>query len=324
MATISAARLDAAGDGGLDEYSRVVTAAVEQASPSVVGIEVRIDGRRAGSGSGFIATPDGFIFTNSHVVHGAREIDVALLDGRRYRALLIGDDPDSDLAVIRISGDDLVPVVLGDSATIRPGQLVVALGNPFGLQTTVTAGIVSALGRTLRSQSGRLMDNIIQTDAALNPGNSGGPLVDGFGRVIGVNTAIVAAGQGICFAIASNTAKHIAGLLIRDGRVARGYVGIAGTDIEIPRFLQRLHALIQVRGILVQSVEASSPASRAGIEPGDIVIGLGTEAVDGVDALHRVLTGHGRVDAPTSVTLLRRHERVERTIIPSQALDRVN
>jgi S1-C subfamily serine protease len=325
MASISPARLVADDeDAGIDGYSRVVTAAVDRASPSVVGIEVRIDGRRAGSGSGFIATPDGFIFTNSHVVHGAREIEVALLDGRRYRALLIGDDPDSDLAVIRISAADLVPIVLGDSATIRPGQLAIALGNPFGLQTTVTAGIVSALGRTLRSQSGRLMDNIIQTDAALNPGNSGGPLVDSRGRVIGVNTAIVAAGQGICFAIAANTAKHVASLLIRDGKVARGYVGIAGTDIDIPRFLQRLHALVQSRGILVQSVEPSSPASRAGIDPGDIVVALGAEPVEGVDALHRVLTGRGPVDAPTSVTLLRRHERVVRTIIPSEALSRVN
>jgi S1-C subfamily serine protease len=311
-------------DSGIDAYSRVVTAAVDRASPAVVGIEVRVDGRRAGSGSGFIATPDGFIFTNSHVVHGAREIDVALLDGRRYRAVLVGDDPDSDLAVIRISAADLTAIAFGDSAAIRPGQLAIALGNPFGLQTTVTAGIVSALGRTLRSQSGRLMDNIIQTDAALNPGNSGGPLVNAQGEVIGVNTAIVAAGQGICFAIAANTAKHIASLLIRDGKIARGYVGIAGSDVDIPRFLQRLHGLTQRRGILVQSVEPSSPASRAGVEPGDIVIALGAEPVEGVDELHRVLTGHDRVDAPTTVSLLRRNERVQRTIIPSEALSRVN
>ena len=237
-----------------------------------------------------------------------------------YRALLVGDDPDSDLAVIRISAGELRPIAFGDSAAIRPGQLAIALGNPFGLQTTVTAGIVSALGRTLRSQSGRLMDNIIQTDAALNPGNSGGPLVNAQGHVIGVNTAIVAAGQGICFAIAANTAQHIASLLMRDGKIARGYVGIAGSDVEIPRFLQRLHALTGSRGILVQSVEPSSPASRAGVEPGDIVIMLGAEPVDGVDGLHRVLTGPGRIDAPTTVTLLRRNERVRRTIIPAQAL----
>lgn len=325
MSRISAAtRLIGDDDTALDAYSRVVTVAVDRASPAVVGIEVRADGHRAGSGSGFIATPDGFIFTNSHVVHAAREIEVALLDGRRYRASLVGDDPDSDLAVIRISAGELTAIAFGDSATIRPGQLAIALGNPFGLQTTVTAGIVSALGRTLRSQSGRLMDNIIQTDAALNPGNSGGPLVDAMGRVIGVNTAIVAAGQGICFAIAANTAKHIASLLIRDGKIARGYVGIAGSDVDIPRFLQRLLALVQRRGILVQSVEPSSPASRAGIEPGDIVIALGTEPIEGVDSLHRVLTGGERVDAPTTVTLLRRNQRVERTIIPSEALSRVS
>jgi S1-C subfamily serine protease len=324
MPTSSAVRAVRDDQPGIDSYSRVVMAAVDRASPAVVGIEVRVDGRRSGSGSGFIATPDGFIFTNSHVVHGAREIDVALLDGRRYRAQLVGDDPDSDLAVVRISAHGLLAIAFGDSAAIRPGQIAIALGNPFGLQTTVTAGIVSALGRTLRSQSGRLMDNIIQTDAALNPGNSGGPLVDANGEVIGVNTAIVAAGQGICFAIASNTAKHIASLLIRDGKIARGYVGIAGSDITIPRFLQRLHALAQARGILVQSVEAASPAARAGIEPGDIVIALGAQAVDGIDSLHGALTGRERIDAPTTVGLLRRNERVQRTIIPSEALLRVN
>jgi S1-C subfamily serine protease len=324
MSSLFAPTRSLAEDPSLDGYSRVVTAAVDRASPAVVGIEVLVGGRRAGSGSGFVATPDGFIFTNSHVVHGAREIEVALLDGRRFRALLVGDDPDSDLAVIRIGASDLIPIAFGDSAAVRPGQLAIALGNPFGLQTTVTAGIVSALGRTLRSQSGRLMDNIIQTDAALNPGNSGGPLVDAQGLVIGVNTAIVAAGQGICFAIAANTAEHIASLLIRDGKIARGYVGIAGSDVDIPRFLERLHDLRQRRGILVQSIEASSPAARAGIEPGDIVIALGTEPIEGVDGLHRALTGHHRIDAPTTVTLLRRNERLQRTIVPAEALSRIN
>jgi S1-C subfamily serine protease len=313
-----------AGELAYDGYSDVVTSAVDRAAPSVVGIEVRADGRRAGSGSGFIATPDGFIFTNCHVIANAREIDVALVDGRRYRASLIGDDPDSDLAVIRISAPDLRPMTFADSAAIRPGQLAIALGNPFGLQTTVTAGIVSALGRTLRSQSGRLMDNIIQTDAALNPGNSGGPLVDAHGRVIGVNTAIVAAGQGICFAIAANTATQVASLLIRDGKIARGYVGIAGSDLEIPRFLQRAHGLVQQRGILVQGIEPASPAARAGIEPGDLIIALGAQPVEGIDALHRILTGRERIDAPTTVALLRRNERIERTIVPSEALRRVN
>ncbi len=303
----------------VDSYSETVVAVVEKVAPSVVGIDVRSGGRRAGSGSGFIATPDGFVITNSHVVHGASEIEVALLDGRRVRGIPIGDDPDSDLAVLRIAATDVVPLEIADSAAIKVGQLVVALGNPFGLQCTVTAGVVSALGRTLRSRSGRLIDNVVQTDAALNPGNSGGPLVDARGRVVGVNTAVVTGGQGICFAIASNTATRIAGLLIRDGAIRRGYLGIAGSDVDIPRYVQRLHALVQQRGILVQDVEGHSPASRAGVEEGDVVIALGDGMVESVDGLHKLLTDRPVVDAPTSVTLLRRNQLVTRTIIPAEA-----
>ena len=308
--------LSIAEDFELDGYSRVVTEAVRRASPSVVGIDVHRDGRRAGSGSGFIATPDGFVFTNSHVVHGAEEIDVALLDGRRFRGVLTGDDPDTDLAVVRIAGSDLIPVTFGDARSIVPGQLAIALGNPFGLECTVTAGVVSALGRSLRSRNGRLMDDIIQTDAALNPGNSGGPLVDARGAVIGVNTAIVAGGGGgLGFAIAANTAQRVAGLLIRDGNIRRGYIGVAGADVAIPRYVQRLLKLEQAKGILVHGVEDKSPASRAGIEEGDVIIGLGDTHVDGMDGLHRLLTD-GYVDR-TSVTLLRKNELVRRTIIPS-------
>ena len=304
----------------IDAYSRVVTDAVERASPSVVGIDVRRGGTRAGSGSGFIVSPDGFIFTNSHVVHGADEIDVALLDGRRFRGVLIGDDPDTDLAVLRIAGNDLVPVTFGDARAMKPGQIAIALGNPFGLECTVTAGVVSALGRTLRSRSNRLMDDIIQTDAALNPGNSGGPLVNAHGAVIGVNTAIVAGGGGgLGFAIASNTAQRIAGLLIRHGKITRGYLGFAGADVPVPRYVQRLLNLEQAKGILVHGVEEKSPASRAGIEAGDVIIGLGDVNVDGMDALHRYLTD-GPVEK-TTVTLLRRNELMRRTIIPGEAAE---
>lgn len=301
----------------LDAYSSTVTAVVEKVAPSVVGIDVRVNGRRAGSGSGFVATPDGFVITNSHVVHGAREIEVALLDGRHVRGMLVGDDPDSDLAVLRVAAGGLQPLEIADSSSVKVGQLVVALGNPFGLQCTVTAGVISALGRSLRAQSGRLMDNILQTDAALNPGNSGGPLVDARGRVVGVNTAIVAAGQGICFAIASSTATRIAGILIRDGKVTRGYIGVAGADIEIPRHLQRLHALAQERAIIVHGVEEHSPASRAGLEDGDVVLAIGWQPVTGVDALHKVLADHAP-GTPTTVTILRRNALETRTIIPTE------
>jgi S1-C subfamily serine protease len=302
----------------LDGYSRVVTEAVGRASPSVVGIDVRNHGRPRGSGSGFVATPDGYVITNSHVVHGADAIEVALLDGRRMAATLAGDDPDSDLAVIRIGGDDLVPVQFGDARAIRPGQLAIALGNPFGLECTVTAGVISALGRSLRSRNGRLMDDIIQTDAALNPGNSGGPLVDARGAVVGVNTAIVAGGGGgLGFAIAANTAQRVAGLLIRDGKVTRGFVGVAGADVEIPRYLQRLLSLVQKRALLVHGVEENSPASQAGIEAGDVIVAFGDAPIDGMDALHRLLT-----DGPlgtTSVTLLRRNRLLRLTIEPAEA-----
>ena len=314
----------------LDAYSVAVIEAAERISPSVVNIEVqhkpagagragsRGSNSLRGSGSGFIFTPDGFILTNSHVVHRAERIDVALSDGRRYPARSVGDDPDTDLAVIRIDAPNLAAAQLGDSNSIRVGQLAVAVGNPYGFQCTVTAGVVSAMGRSLRSNSGRLIDNVIQTDAALNPGNSGGPLVSSRGEVIGVNTAIILPAQGICFAIAVNTAKFVAGRLIRDGRVRRSFLGVGGQNVTIPRPLARQLNIATASGVLVLSAEKDSPAQKAGLIEGDVIIAMDGEAIRGVDDLHMHLTD-ARIDVQSELTILRRSAKLTVAVVPAES-----
>ena len=319
----------------LDAYSQAVVSVAESVSPSVVNIEVhnrtnsnaetnarrRGGGERdnRGSGSGFVFTPDGFILTNSHVVHNAAKIEATLADGRRLNAVMVGDDPETDLAVIRINGANLVPAQLGDSQTIRPGQLVVAIGNPYGFQCTVTAGVVSALGRSLRSRSGRLIDDIIQTDAALNPGNSGGPLVNSLGKVIGVNTAMILPAQGICFAIAVNTAKYVAGQLIKEGRVRRSHIGVAGQNVPLPRRVVRFHQLPIETGILVVSIEPGSPAQKSQMLEGDMIVGCAGQPVAGIDDLHRLLTEE-RVGVSTPLVVIRRTEKITFNVTPQESL----
>ncbi len=309
------------GNELLDAYSRAVVGAADKVSPSVVNIEVwqgrGEEARPQGSGSGFIFTPDGFILTNSHVVSGAGRIEVGLLDGRRFPARKVGDDPGTDLAVIRIDAPNLATVRFGDSQKVRVGQLVVAIGNPFGFQCTVTAGVVSALGRSLRSLSGRLIDNVIQTDAALNPGNSGGPLVTARGDVIGVNTAVISAAQGICFAIGINTAKFVVSSLLQYGRVRRSFIGVGGQDVRLPRRVVRFHNLSRETGVMIVSMEEESPAVRAGLKRGDIIVGFGGAAVSGIDELHKLLTEE-KVGVSQPVEFLRGAEKLYVNIIPDE------
>jgi len=303
----------------LDAYSQAVIGAAEKVSPSVVNIEVSTgDRRRGGSGSGFVFTPDGFLLTNSHVVHGASKIEVTLLDGRRGEAQLLGDDPETDLAVIRVNAPHLMSVAFGDSNKIRVGQLAIAIGNPYGFQYSVTAGVVSALGRSLRSGTGRLIDNIIQTDAALNPGNSGGPLINSRGEVIGVNTAVILPAQGICFATAINTAKFVAAQLIKEGRVRRSYIGVAGQAVPLHRRLVRYHNLSVETGVLVVSTEPGGPSSKAGVQEGDVIVAYDDRPIAGIDDLHRLLTDQ-KVGVESNLTVIRRNEKLTLSLTPEDS-----
>lgn len=315
----------------LDAYSRAVVGVAARVSPSVVKIDVRgapgpERARRGGeapggSGSGFVFTPDGYVLTNSHVVHGAREIHVTFPSGDGVRADLVGDDPATDLAIVKAWASDLPAVTLGDSAKLQVGQVVVAIGNPLGFQCTVTAGVVSALGRSLRSRGGRLIDDVVQTDAALNPGNSGGPLVSSHGEVVGVNTAMIAAAQGICFAIGINTASFVVGRLLRDGHIRRSFIGVAGQSVPLLRKLVRYHALDTEGGVFVVSVENGSPAANAGMRAGDIVVGFAGDPVRGIDDLHRHLTDE-RVGTPTPLTVLRGTEKLDLRVTPIESRPR--
>jgi S1-C subfamily serine protease len=297
----------------LDAYSSAVTQAIETVGPAVVRVE-----RDQSGGSGVIFAPDGFVLTNSHVMHGADRCSVRLPDGARLRADIVGDDPHTDLAVLRVAGSSLPWVPIGDSRALRVGQIAIAIGNPFGFDHSATAGIISGLGRSLRARSGRLMDDIIQTDAALNPGNSGGPLVTSRAEVIGINTAVVLPAQGLCFAVAANTARFVASRLIAEGRVRRSYMGVGGQDAQVPRPLARQLGLAVQSGVRVMTVEPSSPAATAGLKEGDIIVGRGDSPIGGVDDLHRHLTAD-LIRVPTPLTVLRLGSRRRVTVIPAES-----
>jgi S1-C subfamily serine protease len=296
----------------LDAYSNAVVTAVDLVGPAVVRVE-----RDRGGGSGVIFAPDGFVLTNSHVVHGARELAVTLSDGHEARAGVVGDDPHTDLAVLRVDATSLPCASLGDSRRLRVGQMVIAIGNPYGFHHSATAGIVSGLGRSLRARSGRLMDDIIQTDAALNPGNSGGALVTSRGEVVGINTATILPAQGLCFAVASNTARFVATRLLRDGRIRRSYIGVGGQNTAVPREQARANGLAVTSGVLVLSVEQGSPAGRAALAEGDVIVSIAEQPVGGVDDLHRFLTDE-RIGVSLPLTVLRRGKRMQATIVPAE------
>jgi len=309
----------------LDAYSSAVVRAAEKISPSVVKIGVKQaagrngrQGEREGGGSGFIFAPDGLILTNSHVVHDSTKIEVSLADGRRFPADVTGDDPATDLAVIHVHAPALIAAGLGDSQKLRVGQLAIAVGNPYGFQYTVTAGVVSALGRSLRSYSGRMIDDVIQTDASLNPGNSGGPLVNSEGQVIGVNTATIMGAQGLCFAIGINTAKFVVSRLLRDGKIRRSYIGVEAQTVPLHRRLIRFYDLHQDSGVVVMSVTEGGPARKAGVRNLDMIIALDGKPVAGVDDLHRLLTD-ARVGVSSTLTILRNTDKLQVKIVPQEA-----
>ena len=310
----------------LDAYSHAVVSAAERVSPSVAKIEVTQKGtarngesrERHGGGSGFVFTPDGLVLTNSHVVHNASKIELSLPDGRRFPAHLIGEDSATDLAVVRIDAPNLVAVQLGDSQKLRVGQLAIAIGNPYGFQYTVTAGVVSALGRSLRSYSGRMIDDVIQTDAALNPGNSGGPLVSSDGQIIGVNTATIMGAQGLCFAIGINTAKFVASRLLQQGRIQRAYIGVEAQTVPLHRRVVHFYDLAKETGVMVVGVTPGSPAEHAGLREGDVILGFAGQPIAGVDDLHRLLTDT-QVRVKNTITVLRRTERLQVEIVPQES-----
>jgi S1-C subfamily serine protease len=314
---------DSFEDPLLDAYSRAVVGVADRLGPAVVRLDVQANGkRRAGSGSGVIVAPDGLVLTNSHVVGGSGQVAVTTIDGRNLTARVVGDDPDTDLALVRVDAPATLPFApLGDSKRLRRGQLVVAIGNPLGFESTVTAGVVSALGRSLRSQTGRLMEDLIQTDAALNPGNSGGPLVSSNGEVVGINTAVIMGAQGICFAVAANTASFVLGELIRHGRVRRAYIGISAQQTAIPRRLQLAADVLQGSGAMISTSEQGAPANRAGLLTGDIIFALDGQKVTGADDLIRLLTGD-RIGREIEMEVLRLGRRRSFTLTPEERVRR--
>ena len=295
----------------LDAYSAAVVNAIGAVAPAVVKLEVG----RHGSGSGFLFSDDGLTITNSHVVQGADHVVVTFNTGETARGEVLGDDPHTDLALVRVAGNRRPYATLGDSAALRVGQIAIAIGNPYGFDCTVTTGVISALGRSLRARSGRLMDDVLQTDAALNPGNSGGPLVTSAGEVVGVNTAMIMPAQGLSFAIASNTVRFVVSRLLRDGRLRRSFLGVAGQVAQVPRQLARHHGLAVGSAVRVEAVEPSSPASSAGLRPGDLIYAFDNQPVTGIDSLHRLLTDE-RIGRAVPVALLRGIERLELVAVP--------